>query len=79
MACYQKHYLSYLSAAHVFGNAYTVYLRETGMVYPTVSRTFNVYTGICSNALSQAVTDGETECRETQLVSRRTQNKNQFK
>lgn len=61
MACYQKHYLSYLSAAHVFGKAYTVYLRETGMVHPAVSKTFNVYGSICLNALSQAVIDGERE------------------
>lgn len=54
-ACYQKHYPSYPSPAHVFGNIYTVYLRETGTLSPPVSGTFNVFTGIYFKPLSQAV------------------------
>lgn len=56
-ACYQKHYLSYLSPAHVFGNIYKLFIseREAAAVSLTVSGTFNVFTGIYFEALSQAV------------------------
>lgn len=68
-ACYQKHYLSYLSPAHVFGNIYTVYLR---LVWSqSVEHLMYLQAFIASSEPSCAVTDGDTGDREMQLVSRR--------